>query len=845
MEMKEPAEDGNKTKIRAGSDGTPRPRNILTSRTSRASRSSRGDGFRGSVWSAASSVLHRIQTRQCKVLVLCLVLLLILVLAVTFIGVSLTGNEVAQPGNNEFIPATIQTEYEELNGFSSEYTCPKGEFRCGNLTHCVAQNYQCNGEDDCGNNWDETECERDAGWIQTFDKQVAVDREWQISHECGLYGFPDVCVCFEETVLKCIQVNLTQVPQSVSANLTRLNLYGNMVPLEDGAFERYTKLRSLNLMQNGIQELPRDVFRGLTDLDKLYLSTNRISTITPGTFRFLQNLTWMFLNENEIETLDEGVFEGLHKVYWLTMQKNKIGDLNHGVAFRDLPKLMWLDISNNPLHHLSADNFSASGNPPLSLLMLSNCNISTIQRDTFQSFRELTALHISGNKIGHFPSGLFRNMANLTVLTIANNLATSLPEDLFDDLVLLDDLNLGGLVINNISARMFKGMTNLQHIEFFKFEYCRYAAHVRTCKPRSDGISSFENLLKDGILRVSVWTIALLCFLGNIGVLISRCLMKAENRIHSLVVVNLCTADFCMSIYLFVIGYHDASFRDQFNTHALEWMQGSACKFAGFMAMFSSEVSVFMLTFISLERFICIVYPYRLHRLTSKEALVIMTIIWFLGALVAWIPLISVGYFVDFYGSNGVCFPLHIHDPWLQGWEYSAFIFLGLNATCFTAIAISYTGMFISIQQTRKAATHLGRRGDMNYAKRFLFVVMTDALCWLPIAILKILSLCSYEIPATLYGWIVIFVLPINSALNPILYTLSTTSFTQWFQKHLKRRKGKSNNGSLGSKNEFSTTRGRIGSTTDQPTEYSSIPKRSYDSNNSSPVLEEEQCSTV
>ena len=69
-----------------------------------------------------------------------------------------------------------------------------------------------------------------------------------------------------------------------------------------------------------------------------------------------------------------------------------------------------------------------------------------------------------------------------------------------------------------------------------------------------------------------------------------------------------------------------------------------------------------------------------------------MSIIWFMGALVAWVPLVSVGYFVDFYGSNGVCFPLHIHDPWLQGWEYSAFIFLGLNASCFTAIAISYTG---------------------------------------------------------------------------------------------------------------------------------------------------------
>ncbi|XP_022084826.1 relaxin receptor 2-like isoform X2 [Acanthaster planci] len=830
-----------------GKESAPKPRFLGISRTSRDSKCSQQDRFRDPVWSVPS-ITRRLQTKQCKAIILCIVMGLVLLLALVFILVTVTANQVPLADHEGSIQAgPAQTEYEELSGDPSEFTCPRGEFQCGNMTRCVAQKFQCNGEDDCGNNADETECEHDEGWIKNFDKQVpvSVQPERRISQECGLYGFPEVCKCYETTNLRCLQGNLTEVPQDVSNNLTHLNLNGNMLKnLEDGAFGRYTKLRYLNLMGNGIRELPRDVFRGLMDLDKLFLSSNKISSLKPGTFRFLRNLTWLFLNDNEIEVLDEEVFQGLETVYWLMLQENRIRNLKRGISFRDLPALMWLDISDSPLNHLSPDNFSLSGNPPLSILTMNNCNISTIHGDTLQQFRDLSTLHLSENKIQHFPSGLFRNMINLTDLAIANNLATSLPEDLFDDLVSLDVLNLGGLVIKNISTRMFKGLTNLQHIEFSKFAYCRYAAHVRTCKPKSDGISSFRNLLKDGILRVSVWTIALLCFVGNVGVLVSRCLMKAENRIHSLVVMNLCTADFCMSIYLFIIGYHDAKFRNQFNTFALEWMQSSTCKFAGFLAMFSSEVSVFMLTFISLERFICIVYPYRLHRLTSREAIVIMTIIWFLGALVAWVPLVNVGYFVDFYGSNGVCFPLHIHDPWLQGWEYSAFIFLGLNASCFTAIAISYTAMFISIQQTRKATTHIGRRGDMNYAKRFFFVVLTDALCWLPIAILKILSLCSYQIPATLYGWIVIFVLPINSALNPILYTLSTTSFSQWFHKHIKRRKGKSSNGSVGSKNEFSCSRGRIGSATDEPTEYSSVPKRSYDSD-SSPVAEEKQCSTV
>jgi len=33
-----------------------------------------------------------------------------------------------------------------------------------------------------------------------------------------------------------------------------------------------------------------------------------------------------------------------------------------------------------------------------------------------------------------------------------------------------------------------------------------------------------------------------------------------------------------------------------------------------------------------------------------------------------------------YYGSSGLCFPLHISEPFSLGWQYSAFIFLGVNS---------------------------------------------------------------------------------------------------------------------------------------------------------------------
>nr|XP_054754176.1 relaxin receptor 1-like [Lytechinus pictus] len=211
--------------------------------------------------------------------------------------------------------------------------------------------------------------------------------------------------------------------------------------------------------------------------------------------------------------------------------------------------------------------------------------------------------------------------------------------------------------------------------------------------------------------------------------------------------------------------------------------------------MLSSEVSVLTLMFISLERYFIIVYPYSFQRIKARRAVIVLIFIWIIGTILAVLPIIPVAYFGNFYGSNGVCFPLHLHEPKMKGWEYSAFVFLGINTTAFIVIVVSYTGMFVSIRRTRRAAAQCGMKGDMAYAKRFFFIILTDSLCWLPIAILKVVSLCDFVISETLYGWIVVFVLPINSALNPILYTISTTPFVMWFLRSIKRGRSDSSDG--------------------------------------------------
>lgn len=76
---------------------------------------------------------------------------------------------------------------------------------------------------------------------------------------------------------------------------------------------------------------------------------------------------------------------------------------------------------------------------------------------------------------------------------------------------------------------------------YFKdFQYCSYAPHVRKCKPNTDGISSFEDLLANMILRVSVWVMAFITCFGNLFVIGMRSCIRAENHLHAVCIKVLC-----------------------------------------------------------------------------------------------------------------------------------------------------------------------------------------------------------------------------------------------------------------------------------------------------------------
>ncbi|XP_008852540.1 relaxin receptor 1 isoform X3 [Nannospalax galili] len=674
-------------------------------------------------------------------------------------------------------------------GSTEDVECPLGFFPCGNLTKCLPQLLHCNGVDDCGNQADEDNCGDNNGWSLQFDKYFAnyykltpVNPFKADTSECLIGSVPKRCFC-RDLELDCDEANLRAVP-SVSSNVTVMSLRWNIIrKLPPNGFRRYHELQKLCLQNNKIQSVSTSAFRGLHSLTKLYLSHNRITFLKPGVFGDLHRLEWLIIEDNHLSQISPLTFYGLNSLILLALMNNFLTRLPDKPLCQHMPRLHWLDFEGNHIHNLRNLTFISCNN--LTVLVMRKNKINHLNEHTFMHLKKLDELDLGSNKIENLPPHIFKDLKELSQLNISYNPIQKIQENQFDCLAKLKSL-LEGIEISNIQQRMFKPLMNLSHIYFKKFQYCGYAPHVRSCKPNTDGISSLENLLASIIQRVFVWVVSAITCFGNLFVICMRPYIRSENKLHAMSIISLCCADCLMGIYLFVIGAFDLKFRGEYNKHAQPWMESVHCQLMGSLAILSTEVSVLLLTFLTLEKYICIVYPFRCLRPRKCRTITVLILIWIIGFIVAFTPLINKEFFKNYYGTNGVCFPLHSEDTESAGAQiYSVVIFLGINLAAFIIIVFSYGSMFYSVHQSTITATEIRNqvKKEMILAKRFFFIVFTDALCWIPIFILKFLSLLQVEIPDTITSWVVIFILPINSALNPILYTLTTRPFKEMIRQ--------------------------------------------------------------
>ncbi|XP_008934946.1 PREDICTED: lutropin-choriogonadotropic hormone receptor, partial [Merops nubicus] len=525
----------------------------------------------------------------------------------------------------------------------------------------------------------------------------------------------------------------------------------NLLHIEDGAFRNLPRLKYLSICNTGIRQFPdlTQIF-SLEAHFILELCDNlRMTTIPQNAFQGMNNESLTLkLYKNGFEDIHSHAFNGT-KLNQLILKDNKNLRRIHNDALRGATGPDVLDISSTALESLPSYGLEA-------IQVLNATSSYSLKRlpplDKFSSLLEAVLTYPS-----HCCA--FRNLRTEkqnSLLSIFDNFSKECENTMRKP-------------TNEI---FYSAIFDDSEMTGFDFEYDFCQPKILTCTPEPDAFNPCEDILGYSFLRVLIWFINILAITGNFTVLLVLITSRYKLTVPRFLMCNLSFADFCMGLYLLLIASVDAQTSGQYYNHAIDWQTGSGCGTAGFFTVFASELSVYTLTVITVERWHTITNAMQLDRkLRLRHALPIMLGGWVFSILIALLPLLG----VSSYMKVSICLPMDIETGLSQAY---ILLILALNVVAFIVICACYIKIYIAVQNPELVAANK----DTKVAKRMAILIFTDFTCMAPISFFAISA--AFKVPLiTVTNSKILLVLfyPVNSCANPFLYAIFTKAFRRDF----------------------------------------------------------------
>ena len=304
-------------------------------------------------------------------------------------------------------------------------------------------------------------------------------------------------------------------------------------------------------------------------------------------------------------------------------------------------------------------------------------------------------------------------------------------------------------------------------------------------------------------------------------------------RTNHILVLNLSVADFIMGIYMLIIAVQSVRFSGFYRQVDLEWRSSTICMAAGILAVISSELSCFVMSILSTFRLFNLLRPIKSLTDPIKPWFVLIILVWIFVIMLAVIPVFPVlentfqqqlwfsspfaqnqfllknetltflcrhisatnrtnnlngkswhdimfylsnafpeysAKTVSFYGEISVCMPRFYVDNTDTISGYSIFI-ISLNFISFIYVCVSYIIAY-KIMSKRPISKKQADIQNQKMQRRIARLLVTDFCCWIPLSVIAYVKFATnVELPPDLYVVTIAFLLPVNSALNPLLYS--------------------------------------------------------------------------
>uniref|UniRef100_A0A2K6L8L0 Follicle-stimulating hormone receptor n=1 Tax=Rhinopithecus bieti TaxID=61621 RepID=A0A2K6L8L0_RHIBE len=620
-----------------------------------------------------------------------------------------------------------------------------------------------------------------------------------------------ICHCSNRVFL-CQESKVTEIPSDLPRNAVELRfVLTKLRVIQKGAFSGFGDLEKIEISQNDVLEvIEADVFSSLPKLHEilgdLLMAILGKTTLKSHSFsltlilflsRLISNTGIKHLPDvHKIHSFQKVLLDIQDNINIHTIERNSF----MGLSFESV--ILWLNKNGIQKIH----NCAFNGTQLDELNLSDNNNLEELPNDVFHGASGPVILDISRTRIHSLPSYGLENLKKLRARSTYN--LKKLPS--LEKLVALMEASLTYPSHCCAFANWRRQISELhpicnksilrQEVDYmtqpmgqraslaednepgysrgfdmmyseFDYDLCNEVVDV-TCSPKPDAFNPCEDIMGYIILRVLIWFISILAITGNIIVLVILTTSQYKLTVPRFLMCNLAFADLCIGIYLLLIASVDIHTKSQYHNYAIDWQTGAGCDAAGFFTVFASELSVYTLTAITLERWHTITHAMQLDcKVQLRHAASVMVMGWIFAFAAALFPIFG----ISSYMKVSICLPMDIDSPLSQLYVMSLLV---LNVLAFVVICGCYTHIYLTVRNPNIVSSS----SDTRIAKRMAMLIFTDFLCMAPISFFAISA--SLKVPLiTVSKAKILLVLfyPINSCANPFLYAIFTKNFRRDF----------------------------------------------------------------
>ena len=458
------------------------------------------------------------------------------------------------------------------------------------------------------------------------------------------------------------------------------------------------------------------------------------------------------------------VFESLYSEYWSKMQYVRMVNLRGGT-----------------FAYLLGNRSSISQSFLSVKVLYLNHQVFSVLPPNFIHGQNMTHVDLSHNVIYKVKKHAFGLMTNVRILSIASNKLQTLEEHVLNDLKMLTHMYLNDNPLMNIAPNVFVENSGLVLIRSDWYMMCCVAIGTQDCQPQNQFVSSCSNLIASTIQRVAILTQGIIVITGNIAALVIQVGLIHCNTptADKYLIVSLTIADLMMGLYLLAITVVDLSYTSIFYKIVSEWTSNVPCMLFGLINFISSEVSLVILSILSLARMISI---------DKIGGMALMKSRIHMACIAAWLVILISGILYAVYIfthnmklRNNMCIILGISDQRFVTYFERMFqiVFICINMLLVLTMTLCMLDIFRTVTKYNRTVEKLSNpklqeKLIRQVGFRLLLLVVCNVLTWVPFLLVSILMVSNVAVHESVLQWVVVLCLPLCASTDPVLYNLAT-----------------------------------------------------------------------